>query len=40
MKGRVVACGGVCVYRGEVGDGVSDLGYLGQKGFVVNVFRA
>ena len=27
VKGRMVACGGVCVYRGAVGDGISDLGF-------------
>ena len=37
-KGRMVARGGVCVYKEGVGDGVFDLGYLDQKGCVVAVF--
>jgi hypothetical protein len=37
---RMVARDGVCVYIRGMGDGVSDLGYLGQKAFVVAVFCA
>ncbi len=36
-EGRVVACGGVWIYRGEGGVRISDLGYLSQEGVMVVV---
>jgi hypothetical protein len=40
LKGGVVTRGGMCVYRGGMGDGVSDLGYLSYEGCVVAVLCA
>ena len=36
-EGRMVACGGVWIYKGRVKVGISDLGYLSQGGVMVVV---